>query len=87
MVLSLTVEWGVGMERQGLSYGEVVNTRDVRVQALLGRSKSPTLGAQRRSSGLCVYELQGAEPLYLWRGVAYIECARTPARPRRRGLR
>lgn len=31
-----------GMERQGPSYGEVVNTRDVRVQALLGRSKSPT---------------------------------------------
>ena len=42
MVLSLTVQWGVGMERQGPSYGEVVNTRDVRVQALLGRSKSPT---------------------------------------------
>ena len=42
VVLSLTVEWGVGMERQGPSYGEVVNTRDVRVQALLGRSKSPT---------------------------------------------
>ena len=33
---------GVGMERQGPSYGEVVNTRDVRVQALLGRSNSPT---------------------------------------------
>ena len=42
MVLSLTVEWGVGMERQGPSYGEVVNTSDVRVQALLGGSKSPT---------------------------------------------
>ena len=42
VVLSLTVEWGVGMERQGSSYGEVVNTRDVRVQALLGGSKSPT---------------------------------------------
>ena len=42
MVLSLAVEWGVGMERQGPSYGEVVNTRDVRVQALLGGSKSPT---------------------------------------------
>ena len=42
MVLSLTVEWGVGMERQGPSYEEVVNTNNVRVQALLGRSKSPT---------------------------------------------
>ena len=42
MVLILTVEWGVGMERQGPSYGEVVSTMDVRVQALLGRSNSPT---------------------------------------------
>ena len=41
MVLSLTVEWGVGMERQGPSYGEVVSTKDVRVQALLGGSKKP----------------------------------------------
>ena len=40
VVLSLTVEWGVGMERQGPSYGEVVGTKDVRVQALLGRSTS-----------------------------------------------
>ena len=43
VVLSLTVEWGgVGMERQGPSYGEVVNTRDLRVQALLGGSNIPT---------------------------------------------
>ena len=44
--------------------------------------KALRLGARRRSSGLCVYELQSAEPFYLWRGVAYIECARTPASPR-----
>ena len=42
VVLSLTVEWRVGMERKGPSYGEVVSTKDVRVQALLGRSNSPT---------------------------------------------
>ena len=42
VVLSLTVEWGVGIERQGPSYGEVVSTKDVRVQALLGGSNSPT---------------------------------------------
>ena len=42
VVLSLTGEWGVGIERQGPSYGEVVSTRDVRVQALLGGSNSPT---------------------------------------------
>ena len=45
------------------------------------------LGARRRSTGLCVYELQGCEPFYQWRGVAYIEDARTPANPRSRGLK
>ena len=42
VVLRLTVEWGVGMERQDPSYGAVVKTRDVRVQALLRGSNSPT---------------------------------------------
>ena len=41
MVLRLTVERGVGMERQDLSYGEGVHT-SLRVQALLGGSNSPT---------------------------------------------
>ena len=48
--------------------------------------KALRLGARRRSSGLYVYELQDAEPLYLWRGVAYIECARTPASPYYKGF-
>ena len=63
MVLSLTVEWGVGMERQGPSYGEVVNTRDVRVQALLGGSKSPTSRSPEAVDWImyvCVY--RGANP-------------------------
>ena len=42
MVLSLTVEWGVGMERQDPSYGAVVHTSVLRVQALLRGSNSPT---------------------------------------------
>ena len=42
MVLSLTVEWGVGMERQDPSYGVVVHMSVLRVQALLGGSNSPT---------------------------------------------
>ena len=41
VVLRLTVEWGVGMEGQDPSYAVVVNTRDLRVQALLGGSNSP----------------------------------------------
>ena len=87
VVLSLTVEWGVGMERQGPSYGEVVSTRDVRVQAFSGEVKALRLGARRRSSGLYVYGLQGCEPFTLRWGVAYI----VPARPLRpsvmRGLK
>ena len=38
------------------------------------------LGARRRSTGLCVYELRGCEPFTLRRGVAYIEFA-GPLRP------
>ena len=38
------------------------------------------LGARRRSTVLCVYELQGCKPFTLRRGVAYIEFAR-PLRP------
>ena len=45
---------GVGMERQGPSYGEVVSTKDVRVQALLGRSNSPT--SRRPGGGRVDYE-------------------------------
>ena len=33
------------------------------------------LGARRRSTGVCVYGLQGCEPFTLRRGVAYIEFA------------
>ena len=87
MVLRLTVEWGVGMERQGPSYGEVVTQEMYEFRPFSEEVKALRLGARRRSSGLCVYELQSAEPFYLWRGVAYIECARTPASPRRRGFK
>ena len=45
------------------------------------------LGARRRSTRLCVYGLQGCEPFYQWRGVAYIVSARTPASPRSRGFK
>ena len=45
------------------------------------------LGARRRSTGLCVYELQGCEPFCQWRGVAYIEHAKTPASPHSGGLK
>ena len=75
------------MERQGSSYGEVVNMMFCEFRPFSEEVKALRLGARRRSSGLYVYELQGAEPFCLWRGVAYIECARTPASPRRRGFK
>ena len=60
--------------------------QDVRVQALRGGSKSPTSRyLEARSIGLCV-KLQGVQTLVLVEGVAYIECARTPASPRYKGF-
>ena len=87
MVLSLTVEWGVGMERQGPSYGEVVNTRDVRVQALLGGSKSPTSRSLEAVEWIMCVCVTGVRTLLPVEGVAYIECARTPASPRNEGFK
>ena len=37
------------------------------------------LGARRRSTGLCVYELQGAEPFCLWRGGGLYRVRQAPA--------
>ena len=84
VVLSLTVEWGVGIERQGPSYGEVVSTKDVRVQALPGGSNSPTSRSPEAVEWIMNVWITRCRTLCLWRGVAYIECARTPASPRRR---
>ena len=52
VVLSLTVEWGVGMERQGPSYGEVVSTKRYEFRPFSEEVTALRLGAQRRSSGL-----------------------------------
>ena len=45
------------------------------------------LGVRRRSTGLCVYELQGCEPFALRTGVAYIEDAKTPDSPHSGGFK
>ena len=44
------------------------------------------IGARRRSIGLFVWYYRGCEPLSQRRGVAYIECARTPANLRYKEL-
>ena len=50
--LSLTVEWGVGMERQGPSYGEVVTQEMYEYRPFSEEVKALRLVARRRSSGL-----------------------------------
>ena len=74
------------MERQDLSYWEVVTREIYEFRPFSEEVIALRLGAQRRSTGLCEYELQRCEPLSRRRGVAYIECARTPASPRYEGF-
>ena len=74
------------MERQGPSYGEVVSTKDVRVQALLGGSKSRTSRSPEAVEWIMCIWITGCRTL-LPVGVAYIECARTPANPRNEGFK
>ena len=67
------------MRRQGPSYDEVVQT-SLRVQSPLGGGKSPTSRCPEAvdwNMSVCV--LQGVRTLVLEEGVAYLECARTPA--------
>ena len=87
MVLSLTVEWGVGIERQDPSYGVVVHTSVLRVQALLGGSNRPMSRCPEAVDWIICVRATGCEPFYQWRGVAYIEDAKTPASPRSGGFK
>ena len=68
------------MERLDLSYWEVVTREIDEFRPFSEEVIALRLGARRRSTGLCVYELQGCEPFMLRRVVAYIEFAR-PLRP------
>ena len=81
MVLSLTVEWGVGMERQGPSYGEVVNTRDVRVQALLGRSNSPTSRSPEAVDWIICVRVTGVRTLLPVEGGGLYRVRQDPSQP------
>ena len=88
MDLRLTIEWGVGMRRQDPSYGEVVHT-SLRVPALRGGSNSPTSRCPEAVDWItyvCVF-IEGVNPCASGGGVAYIECARTPANPRYKGFK
>ena len=54
-------------------------TRVLRVQALLGGSNSPTSRSPEAVNWIYVCELQKVRTLIPEEGMAYIECARTPA--------
>ena len=72
---------GVGMERQGPSYGEVVNTRDVRVQALLGRSNSPTSRSPEAVDWIVCVILQGVRTLVPEQGGGLYRVRKDPIQP------
>ena len=65
------------MERLDLGYWEVVTCEVYEFRPFSEKVIALRLGARRRSTGLCVYGLQGCEPFTLRRGVAYIVSARS----------
>ena len=74
------------MERQDLSYRGVVGTQDLRVQALLGGSNSPTSRSPEAVDWIMRVSITGVRTLVSEEGVAYIECAKTPTSPRYKGF-
>ena len=75
------------MERQDLSYGEVVSTQGLRVQALLGGSNNPTSWCPEAVDWIICVRVTGVRTLPPVEGVAYIEDAMTPASPRSGGFK
>ena len=62
---------------------EELYTQGLRVQALLGGNNSPTSRSPEAVDWIMrVCVLQGVRTLVPVEGLAYIECARTPASPR-----
>ena len=81
MVLSLTVEWGVGMERQDPSYGVVVYARDLRVQALLGGSNSPTSRSPEAVDWIICVRVTGVRTLLPVEGGGLYGGCQDPSQP------
>ena len=78
MILSLTVERGVGMERQDPSYGVGVYARDLRVQALLGGSNSPTSRSPEAVDWFLCIRVTGLRTLYTEEGGGLYRVCQTP---------
>ena len=66
------------MERQDLSYGVVVSTRGLRVQALLGGSNSPTSRSPEAVDWIMCVRVTGVRTLYTEEGGGIYRVHRTP---------
>ena len=66
------------MERQDPSYGAVVNTRDVRVQALLGGSNSPTSRSPEAVDWIMRVWITGVRTLHTKEGGGLYRVRRPP---------
>ena len=66
------------MERQDLSYGEVVSTLGLRVQALLGGSNSPTSRSPEAVDWIMHVWIIGVRTLYTKEGGGLYRVRRTP---------
>ena len=66
------------MERQNLSYGVVVSTRGLRVQALLGGSNSPTSRSPEAVNWIMCVWITGVRTLYTEEGGGLYRVRQTP---------
>ena len=66
------------MERQDLSYGEVVSTRGLRVQALLGGSNSPTSRSPEAVDWIMRVWITGVRTLHTEEGGGLYRVRRPP---------
>ena len=69
------------MERQDLSYGEVVSTQGLRVQALLGGSNSPMSRSPEAVDWIMCVELQSVPTLVSEEGGGLYRVRQDPSRP------
>ena len=69
---------GVGMERQDPSYGVVVYARDLRVQALLGGSNSPTSRSPEAVDWIMCVRVTGVRTLLQVEGGGLYRVHQTP---------
>ena len=75
------------MESRGLSYGEVVRTQGLRVQALLGRSKSPTSRSPEAVDWIMRVWITGVRTLHTEEGGGLYRVRRTPPTLSNAGLK